>query len=138
MTTGVGPLTPAAPQVNDRRVVAGVRQKFTRAILPQYVRRWPRVKSVLPVLYRHGLASGDSREALPALLGPDAAGLSSSGILRHTKAWTTKYEAFRAAMGRMAVRSPRAMSRNCGSQVSWWFARSTMREWLKDSERLDG
>src|SRR5258708_6080787 len=73
--TGVGPLTIAAPRVNDRRS--------------------PRVESVLPLLYLHGLSSGDFREALPALLGPDAAGLSSSAILRLTKVWTTEYEAFR-------------------------------------------
>ena len=93
--TGVGPLTIAAPRVNDRRVIAGVRQKFTSVILPPYVRRSPRVESVLPLLYLHGLSSGDFREALPALLGPDAAGLSSSAILRLTKVWTTEYEAFR-------------------------------------------
>jgi transposase-like protein len=95
VTTGVGPVTLAAPRVNDRRVVNGVRQKFTSAILPPYVRRSPRVESVLPLLYLHGLSSGDFREALPALLGPTAAGLSSSAILRLTKAWTAEYEAFR-------------------------------------------
>ncbi len=95
VTTGVGPLTLAAPRVNDRRVVEGVRQKFTSAILPPYARRSPCVENVLPLLYLHGLSSGDFREALPALLGPDAAGLSSSAILRLTKAWTTEYEAFR-------------------------------------------
>jgi putative transposase len=41
VTTGVGPVTLAAPRVNDRRVVDGVRQKFTSAILPPYVRRSP-------------------------------------------------------------------------------------------------
>ena len=70
VTTGVGPLTITAPRVNDRRSVDGVRQKFTSAILPPYVRRSPRVESVLPLLYLHGLSSGDFREALPALLGP--------------------------------------------------------------------
>ena len=95
VTTGVGPLPLAAPRVNDRRVVGGVRQKFTSAILPPYVRRSPRLESVLPLLYLHGLSSGDFREALPALLGPDAAGLSSSAILRLTKTWTAEYEAFR-------------------------------------------
>lgn len=95
VTTGVGPITLAAPRVNDRRVVGGVRQKFTSALLPPYVRRSPRVESVLPLLYLHGLSSGDFREALPALLGPEAAGLSSSAILRLTKAWTAEYEAFR-------------------------------------------
>src|SRR6266508_166389 len=78
--TGVGPLTLAAPRVNDRRVLDGVRQKFTSTILPPYVRRSPRVESVLPLLYLHGLSSVDFREALPALLGPEATGLSSSEI----------------------------------------------------------
>src|SRR3989454_2164079 len=95
LLTGVGPLTLAAPRVNDRRVIAGVRQKFTSGILPPYVRRSPRVESVLPLLYLHGLSSGDFREALPALLGPEAAGLSSSAIVRLTKVWITEYEAFR-------------------------------------------
>jgi putative transposase len=53
------------------------------------------VESVLPLLYLHGLSTGDFREALPALLGPEAAGLSSSAILRLTKTWTAEYEAFR-------------------------------------------
>src|SRR5436309_8541705 len=95
LLTGVGPLTLAAPRVNDRRVIAGVRQKFTSVILPPYVRRSPRVESVLPLLYLHGLSSGDFREALPARLGAEAAGLSSSAILRLTKSWTAEYEAFR-------------------------------------------
>ena len=95
VTTGVGPLRLAAPRVNDRREVAGVRQKFTSAILPPYVRRSPRLESVLPLLYLHGLSSGDFREALPALLGPEAGGLSPSAIVRLTKTWTAEYEAFR-------------------------------------------
>ena len=83
------------PRVNDRRVVDGQRQKFTSAILPPYVRRSPKVASVLPLLYLHGLSTGDFREALPALLGPKAAGLSPSAITRLTKAWTAEYAAFR-------------------------------------------
>src|SRR5262245_58997122 len=78
VVTGVGPVRITAPRVNDRRVVEGERQKFTSRILPPYVRRSPRVESVLPLLYLHGLSTGDFREALPALLGPEAAGLSRS------------------------------------------------------------
>lgn len=95
MTTGASPVRLTAPRVNDRRVVGGVRQKFTSAGVPPYVRRSPRVESVLPLLYLHGLSTGDFREALPALLGPEAGGLSPSAILRLTKSWTTEYEAFR-------------------------------------------
>ena len=73
--TGVGALRVTAPRVNDRRVVDGQRQKFSSQSVPPYVRRSPRVESVLPLLYLHGLSTGDFREALPALLGADAAGL---------------------------------------------------------------
>jgi transposase-like protein len=95
VTTGVGPIPVAAPRVNDRRVVQGQRQRFTSAILPPYLRRSPRLAGVLPLLYLHGLSSGDFREALPALLGPEAAGLAPSTITRLTKSWTAEYEAFR-------------------------------------------
>jgi transposase-like protein len=93
--TGVGPVAVTAPRVNDRRVVDGQRQKFTSRILPPYVRRSPRVESVLPLLYLHGLSTNDFREALPALLGADAAGLSPSAIQRLTTAWAAEYASFR-------------------------------------------
>lgn len=95
VTTGVGPIPVAAPRVNDRRVVEGQRQRFTSVILPPYLRRSPRLAGVLPLLYLHGLSSGDFRDALPALLGPEAAGLAPSTITRLTKSWTAEYEAFR-------------------------------------------
>ena len=95
VTTGVGPIPVAAPRVNDRRIVEGQRQRFTSAILPPYLRRSPRLAGVLPLLYLHGLSAGDFREALPALLGPEAAGLAPSTITRLTKSWTAEYEAFR-------------------------------------------
>jgi len=95
VTTGVGPIPVAAPRVNDRRVVEGQRQRFTSVILPPYLRRSPRLAGVLPLLYLHGLSSGDFREALPVLLGPEATGLAPSTITRLTKSWTAEYEAFR-------------------------------------------
>ena len=68
-----------APRVNDRRVDDdGERQRFTSRILPPYMRRSPKVAEVLPILYLRGLSTGDFREALPVLLGEDAAGLSAT------------------------------------------------------------
>ena len=64
-------------------------------ILPPYVRRSPKVAEVLPLLYLHGLSTGDFREALPALLGEDAAGLSPTPIARLMKVWEAEYAAFR-------------------------------------------
>ena len=127
VTTGVGPLTIAAPRVNDQRVVDGVRQKFTSVILPPYVRRSPRVESVLPLLYLHGRSSGDFRETLPALLGPEAAGLSSSAILRLTRAGRQSTRPFVAATwpsgitsisGATACTSPSAWRRSGSARSS--------------------
>jgi putative transposase len=50
------------------------------------------VESVLPVLYLHGLSTGDFKVALRDLLGEDAAGLSPSAITRLTAAWQGEYE----------------------------------------------
>src|SRR5439155_8933581 len=72
----------------------GERRRFTSRILPPYMRRSPKVAEVLPVLYLRGLSTGDFREALAALLGDDAAGLSATNIARLTNEWETEYRAF--------------------------------------------
>jgi putative transposase len=96
LTLGAGTVEITAPRVNDRRIVAGERQRFTSEILPPYMRRSPKVAEVLPVLYLRGLSTGDFQEALPALLGEEAsAGLSPSVISRLLSAWEEEYRAFR-------------------------------------------
>ena len=85
VTCGAGTMEVRAPRVNDQRVNAtGRRERFTSRILPPYMRRSPKVAEVLPVLYLRGLSTGDFREALPVLLGADAAGLSPTNIARLT------------------------------------------------------
>jgi putative transposase len=97
VTVGSGTIEVRAPRVNDRRVSEnGVRQRFTSRILPPYMRRSPKVAEVLPVLYLRGLSTGDFREALPVLLGEDAAGLSATNISRLTAVWEQEYKAFRS------------------------------------------
>lgn len=95
LTVGSGTVTIRAPRVNDRRSVGGVRQTFTSQILPPYLRRSPQVSAVLPLLYLHGLSTGDFREALPVLLGEEAAGLSPAAITRLTVTWRTAYDQWR-------------------------------------------
>jgi len=95
VTIGSGTIAVNAPRVNDRRVAAdGQRCKFTSRILPPYMRRSPKVGEVLPVLYLRGLSTGDFREALAALLGKNASGLSATNIARLTNEWETEYRAF--------------------------------------------
>jgi putative transposase len=95
VTVGSGTIAVQAPRVDDRRVdEAGERRRFRSRILPPYMRRSPKVAEVLPILYLRGLSTGDFREALPVLLGEDAAGLSPTTITRLTAAWETEYQAF--------------------------------------------
>jgi transposase-like protein len=88
VVTGAGALEIRAPRVNDRRVDegSGERVRFRSDILPPYVRRSPKVSNVLPLLYLHGLSSGDFVPAMTEFFGTDA-GLSPSAITRLTTAW---------------------------------------------------
>ena len=95
VTLGAGTLEVRAPRVDDRRVVAGEKQTCRSHILPPYVRRSPKVAEVLPLLYLHGLSTGDFQPALTGLLGEDAAGLSPTAIARLVKVWEAEYAAFR-------------------------------------------
>jgi len=95
VTVGAGTIPVSAPRVNDRRTDRdGERRRFTSRILPPYMRRSPKVAEVLPVLYLRGLSTGDFREALAALLGDDATGLSATNIARLTNEWESEYRAF--------------------------------------------
>jgi transposase-like protein len=91
IVTGNGTLEVEAPRVHDRRPG----HKFTSVILPPWMRRSPKVAEVLPLLYLRGLSTSDFREALPVLLGEDAAGLSPTAITRLTAEWQNEYSAFR-------------------------------------------
>jgi len=97
VTVGSGTLQVRAPRVNDRRVDEdGKRRRFTSRILPAYARRSPKVTEVLPILYLHGLSTGDFAPALRDLLGEDASGLSSSSIQRLTETWQAEHTQFQA------------------------------------------
>jgi hypothetical protein len=69
--TSAGAVEVRAPRVNDRRTdpVTGERKRFSSAILPPWCRKSPRITEVLPLLYLHGLSSGDFVPALGQFLG---------------------------------------------------------------------
>lgn len=92
---GAGAVRVEAPRVNDKRVIAGERQKFTSEILPPYLRKSKAISELLPALYLRGLSTGDFKEGLAALLGEDAAGFSPSVVTRLVHAWQAEYGAWR-------------------------------------------
>jgi transposase-like protein len=57
------------------------------------MRRSPKVTEILPLLYLHGLSSGDFAPALKEFFGTQA-GLSSASIVRLTKQWQKEREEF--------------------------------------------
>ena len=93
--TSAGAVQVTAPRVNDKRTdpVTGERARFSSAILPAWARKTPKVTEVLPLLYLHGLSTGDFVPALGQFLG-SAAGLSASVITRLTEQWQAEQRAF--------------------------------------------
>lgn len=89
--TGIGPVPVKVPRVRDRGA-AGEKIRFTSSILPRYLRKARAIEELLPWLYLKGISSGDFQEALAALLGPNAAGLSSTTISRLKAGWWEEYE----------------------------------------------
>jgi len=85
--TGVGPVPIRQPRV--RHKTPG--ERFTSRILPPYLRRVPSIDALIPALYLKGVSTGDFTEALGAILGEGAAGLSATNIVRLKKIWEDEY-----------------------------------------------
>ncbi len=103
VATAAGAVSVHAPRVNDKRLdeASGQRQRFASAILPAWARKSPQVAEVLPLLYLHGLSSGDFVPALEQFLPRkrevppgSGAGLSASTIIRLTAQWQDDAAAF--------------------------------------------
>jgi transposase-like protein len=95
--TSAGAVEVVAPRVNDRRVDpdTGQRARFASAILPAWCRKTPKITEVLPLLYLHGLSTGDFVPALGQFLG-SSAGLSAPVISRLTETWKAEQRTFSA------------------------------------------
>ena len=105
--TGIGPVAVRQPRVRDRETGAAIRERirFTPTILPPYARRSKSLEMLIPILYLKGVSTGDFEEALAALLGKDAPGLSASTITRLKEVWIDERRALeRARPFRQALR----------------------------------
>jgi transposase-like protein len=86
--TGIGEIEVRVPKATDRRKDAPSKVRFTSSILPPYLRRTKSIEELLPWLYLKGISTGDFSEALAALLGKNAPGLSASTIGRLKDVWS--------------------------------------------------
>jgi putative transposase len=120
--TAAGAVTVRAPRVNDRRVDTNPwAAAVFSAILPAWARKSPQLTEVLPLLYLHGLSSGDFGPALEQILGTGA-GLSAASITRLTAQWQDEARMF-------AARSCRALTTcTCGRTGSTSKCGSTSRD----------
>jgi putative transposase len=87
LLTGIGPIPVKQPRVRDKREG----EHFTSAILPRYLRRVPSLDNLIPTLYLKGVSTGDFAEALEAILGENAKGLSASTVVRLKRQWEEEY-----------------------------------------------
>lgn len=91
LQTGIGPVAVKVPKIRDKR---GQGVKFNSTLLPPYVRKTRNIEEMLPWLYLKGISTGDFQEALQALLGRDAKGLSASTISRCKQIWEEEHDAW--------------------------------------------
>ena len=91
--TGIGAVVVRQPRVRDREAAVADRDRirFTPSILPPYARRSRSLEVLIPILYLKGISTGDFEDALAALLGKDAPGLSASTIARLKEVWIDEH-----------------------------------------------
>ena len=91
--TGIGPVSAKAPRIRDHRPGdESDRIRFSSSILPPYLRKTKSMEELIPWLYLKGISTGDFSEALAALVGKDAPGLSAPTISRLKTIWQEDLE----------------------------------------------
>ena len=77
--TGIGGISVRVPRVRDRGSGQESEEiiRFRSGLVPPYLRRSKSLEELLPLLYLKGISTGDFTDALSALLGPNAPGLSA-------------------------------------------------------------
>jgi transposase-like protein len=84
--TGIGQVAVCVPRSRDQDA-NGKPIRFHSVLLPPYLRRTRSIEELLPWLYLKGISTGDFSDALAALLGRDAPGLSPQTISRLKGKW---------------------------------------------------
>lgn len=90
--TGAGPLQIQQPRVRDKSADKENRVVFSPSVLPPYLKKSKAVEELIPWLYLKGVSTGDFSEALQALVGEQAKGLSANVIVKLKESWSQEYE----------------------------------------------
>jgi len=91
--TGIGPVPVKVPRARDRRPEDEPGPvRFTSTLIPPYLRKTKSMEELIPWLYLKGVSTGDFSEALAALVGKEAPGLSAPTISRLKAVWEEEYE----------------------------------------------
>jgi transposase-like protein len=94
--SGIGPISVKAPRVRDRHADRSKRIGFRSTILPPYLRRTKSMEELIPWLYLKGVSTGDFSDALAALIGKQAPGLSAPTISRLKTIWQQDFDQWRS------------------------------------------
>ena len=94
--SGIGPVTVKAPRARDRHGNPSARVHFSSSILPPYLRKTKSMEALIPWLYLKGVSTGDFSDALAALVGKDAPGLSPATISRLKTIWQQDLDQWQA------------------------------------------
>ena len=89
LQTGVGDVEVQVPKVRDR---SGSGIRFNSQLLPPYLKRAKSLDELIPWLYLRGVSSGDFQEALSALVGEQANGLSANTVSRLKAKWLDEHK----------------------------------------------
>ncbi len=93
--SGIGSIPVKAPRVRDRHSDPSNRVRFRSTILPPYLRRTKSMEELIPWLYLKGISTGDFSDALVALVGKEAPGLSAPTISRLKTIWQQDFDQWR-------------------------------------------
>ena len=87
LLTGIGPINIRQPRVRDKRLEEG----FSSGILQKYKRKTQNIEQLIPELYLRGISTNNFADALTAIFGENAPGLSASNITRMKEIWEKEY-----------------------------------------------
>lgn len=92
--TGAGAIEVQQGRVRDNSPDYENRVHFSPSVLPAYLKRTDAIEELIPWLYLKGISTGDMGEALQALVGERAGGLSANVVVRLKEQWADEYDAW--------------------------------------------